>query len=100
MKSEGKYELLGRESYCIGRGSEFTPQLNLSEHASRKHLMIRLGNMAGNLHFMDLDSENGSIVKIHEEDCQLINSPTRTWYSTDPFITLEHKNQRWTRYEE
>lgn len=95
-----EYEVQGRKTYIIGRGEDATPQLDLSASASRRHLQIRLGNMRGNLHFADLDSKNGTIVKMHEEDARSVysSSPRRHFIPTeDGLITFEQQQQRWSR---
>jgi hypothetical protein len=95
-----EYEVQGRKTYIIGRGEDATPRLDLSASVSRRHLQIRLGNMRGNLHFADLDSANGTIVKMHEEDARSVysSSPRRHFIPTeDGLITFEQQQQRWSR---
>jgi hypothetical protein len=95
-----EYEVQGRKTYIIGRGEDATPQLDLSASVSRRHLQIRLGNMQGNVHFADLDSTNGTIVKMHEEDARGVyaSSPRRHFIRTeDGLITYEQRQQRWSR---
>ncbi|HEX7483592.1 MAG TPA: FHA domain-containing protein [Candidatus Saccharimonadales bacterium] len=93
-----EYEVEGRSTYIVGRGEDATPQLDLSELTSRRHLQVRVGNMAGNIHFADLDSKNGTIVRIHEEDNNYTTSPRRHFIQTkDGLITYEQQHQRWSR---
>jgi hypothetical protein len=95
-----EYEVQGRKTYIIGRGEDATPQLDLSETVSRRHLQIRLGNMQGNLHFADLNTKNGTIVKMHEDDARSVYnaSPRRRFIPTEEgLITFEQQQQRWSR---
>lgn len=88
----------GGSTYTIGRTA--TPELELSKSVSDEHIRVRIGSLAGNIHFMDLYSENGTIVKLPKADERGLGSPRRTFFSLAPpapVMTIEEHNQRWTR---
>lgn len=95
-----EYTVYGRYTYIIGRALNATPELDLSSHASREHMHIRIGNMRGNLHFADLYSTNGTVVRLHPDDSHLVGHPTRVIVrggEDNTLITYEESQQRWSR---
>lgn len=94
------YSVYGRQAITIGRALDATPELDLDKSASRKHLLFRLGNMAGNLHFMDLDSTNGSSIFLDPRDTNGVVTPWRMFFPNadgSGAETIEKRNGRWTR---
>lgn len=84
-------------SYVIGRDT--TPDLALSKRASRRHMQIRIGSIVGRLHFKDLDSTHGTIVRLGENpDVGTVNQ-IRWMERNDKgmLITHEQMHQTWSR---
>ncbi len=64
-------------SLTIGRGTNATPELNLSQTVDLEHVQFRIGNMRGSLNFADLNSATGSTVYLHENDTRMLGFPRR-----------------------
>ena len=88
--------VLGRSTITLGRSRDASPDLNLSQGVSRRHMQIRLGNMAGNLHFADLYSTNGTRVYLDREDTWAVGTPRRAWLPF-PGRSLAGQRGRWER---
>lgn len=91
-----EYSIRRGKSYTIG--TEATPELDLSDTANPEHLFIRIGNLAGNLHFSDLYTKNGTIVNVHPEDNWSLSHPRRSGiYQDGKFLSDEYQRQQWLR---
>lgn len=85
------------ESFIIGH--ESTPELGMSDAADVCRLRVRIGALAGYLHFMALDADGGAMVSVAKSDAANIVTPNRT-FTRNPegvLTTVEDDNGQWTR---
>jgi hypothetical protein len=107
VRGLGKFTLkIGRPtqptgpSLVIGRGSDATPELQLSSAVSREHARLRIGFLGRALHIMDLESTNGTKVYIHNDDARYLDTPTRIFDSnslSEDIVMKEAVDRRWNR---
>ncbi len=94
----------GSDEWRMGKeliiGRQTTPELHLPTTVGRRHLSIRLGAPAGNIHLQDLNSTNGTLVGLHPEDVGLILPPRKLIRpSKNGMVMWTEENQRWQRPE-
>ena len=102
--SQGAYYPLGQRTISIGRDEAADIQV-VDEHASRKHVQIRLEPSDGQYHAMDMHSKNGVFVnglKIQDvaldDDDEIVIGQTTVLFTDADFQTREaawnHSKQR------
>lgn len=87
----------GMTSTILDIGRETTPNLKLSDAVSRLHMSIRIGALAGRIHFMNLDSLNSTLVALHPDDARMVSPPSKyikTGKYPDFMVNI---NQEWMR---
>lgn len=101
--STGFAATYARKDLIIGTAEDATPELKLDSTAHPHHLLFRLGSLAGNLHFMNMedhDDPDGAIIYLHQDDVRGIYQPRREIDMSRGFVTREDINKRWTRDQE
>jgi hypothetical protein len=94
----GKYVVHTGKNVIIGTDPETALDLDLSEDVSERHLQIRIGNLARNIHFADLGDTSGTTVYIHQDDTRAIGTPNRVFrIDGDTFQTVRGIEQKWRR---
>jgi hypothetical protein len=93
----GRLRLLGRKTLIIG--TECSPELQLNpKYCSPQHMQIRIGNMAGRLHFSELGSREGTVVHLTQEQSNRVAAPRREFRKIGKQImTIESLRGRWSR---
>ena len=92
------WTVLGRQSLVVGTALDATPELELPDSVSPHHMQIRIGAIAGHIHFMDLYTAGTTVyVDTSETDTTSIKRQRRTWDGPGFRRTVEGVNQRWSR---
>lgn len=89
------FSMTQRGTTIIGR--ETTPELRLPDSVDYRHVYMRLGNIAGNVHFADLYSTGGTSIYLSRGG-DIIANPRRTLKLIDGGImTMAKYDGRWQR---